>query len=282
MSDLLFEISENLKGKKIEGYTKQTYLGKFDTIKTHIEIKNEKASKMFNREIGNYTSIQCNKLSPYDSNIKGYITDCLTDILQDYISSCNKRAKSFLIAGIGNKNFVSDSLGPKVNKNIIITRHAKINNPKVLDERLKTVSAISPSVLGVTGIETFNIISGVVERIKPDVIFVIDTLLANNYRYLGNCFQVSNVGLIPGSGVNNAQMLLDTNTLKTPTITIGVPLVVSASNFCSELNNELENLVVAPKDIDILVDNCALIIATSLNRAIHNKMSEDEILDYMN
>lgn len=282
MTDLLFEISENLKAKKIEGYTKQTFLGKYDTLKTHIEIKTDKAKKMFNREVGKYTSIQCSRLTPYDTNVKNYMIECLTNILMDYIKIVSPKAKNFLIVGIGNRNFISDSLGPKVNKNIIITRHVKLNNPKVLDERLNCVSAISPSVLGVTGIETINIVLGVVEKIKPDLVFVIDTLLANNYNYLGNCFQVSNVGLVPGSGVNNAQNLIDTNTLKVPTISIGVPLVVSATNFCESNNPELENLVVTPKDIDIIVDSCALIIATSLNCAIHKKMNIDEILDYMN
>jgi len=187
--------------------------------------------------------------------------------------------------GVGNKNYVSDSLGPLVNNSIIITRHAKINNPKVLDSRLKSVCALTPSVLGVTGIETQNIVKGVIEYINPDIIIVIDSIISKSYNYIGKCFQVSNVGLVPGSGVDNKQKALDENTLKVPTISIGVPLVISAQNLLFDYLNkdikDLDDLIVTSKDIDILVKNAANIVATSINLAIHNKMSFDEILDYM-
>ena len=284
-SDLLFEISNNLKPKKQDGYKKQTFLGKYDLYKTHIEIFNEKGANLFNREIGSYTSIFTELLSPFDTDIKNYVILSLSEIIKDYILKVNKNAETFLVVGVGNKNYVSDSLGPQVNNSIVITRHAKINNPKVLDKRLKSVCALTPSVLGVTGIETVNIVKGVVEYVKPDIIIIIDSILSKSYNYIGKCFQVSNVGLVPGSGVNNAQHILDENTLKTPIISIGVPLVVSAQNllldYIENEIDELQNLIVTTKDIDILVKNCADIVATSINLAIHNKMSFNEILDYM-
>lgn len=284
-SDLLFEISNNLKLKNQDGYKKQTFLGKYDLYKTHIEIFNEKGAKLFSREVGSYTSIFTELLSPFDTDIKNYVILSLSEIIKDYILKINKNAETFLIVGVGNKNYVSDSLGPLVNNSILITRHAKINNPKVLDKRLKSVCALTPSVLGVTGIETVNIVKGVVEYVKPDIIIIIDSILSKSYNYIGKCFQVSNVGLVPGSGVNNSQHILDENTLKTPIISIGVPLVVSGQNLLLEyLENEideLQNLIVTTKDIDILVKNSADIVATSINLAIHNKMTFDEILDYM-
>jgi len=284
-SDLLFEIASNLTNKKIDGYKKQTFLGKYDLFKTHIEILNETGAKTFNREVGSYTSIFTEKLTPYDTDIKNYVILTLSEIIKDYIFKINKNAETFLIVGVGNKNYVSDSLGPLVNNSIIITRHAKINNPKVLDKRLKSVCALTPSVLGVTGIETVNLVKGAVEYVKPDIIIIVDSILAKSYNYIAKCFQVSNVGLVPGSGVNNTQHILDENSLKTPIISIGVPLVVSAQNllldYIEEEILELQNLIVTSKDIDILVKNCANIVATSINLAIHNKMSFDEILDYM-
>lgn len=284
-SDLLFEISSIIQGKKEEGYKKHTFLGKYNLLKTHIEIFNEKGAKTLNRDIGSYTSIYTENLTPYDTDIINYVIITLSEIIKDYIFKINKKAETFLVVGVGNKNYVSDSLGPLVNNSIIITRHAKLNNPKVLDNRLKSVCAFSPSVLGVTGIETLNLVKGAVDYVKPDLIIVVDSLLAKGYNYIGKCFQVSNVGLIPGSGVNNSQQIMDENTLKVPTISIGVPLVVSAQNLLYEYMDkdyaELENLIVTLKDIDIIVKNCALIVATSINLAIHNKMSFDEILDYM-
>ena len=284
-SDLLFEISQSVKSKSVEGYKKQTFLGKYDLLKTHIEILNDKGSKLFNRDIGSYTSIYTEKLTPYDTDVKNYCAIVLSEILKDYILKINKKAETFLIVGIGNKNYVSDSIGPLVTNRIIITRHAKINNPNVLDKRLKSVCALTPSVLGLTGIETYDIVKGVVENVKPDVIILIDSIISKSYNYIGKCFQVSNNGLIPGSGVENARKVLDESTLKVPVISIGVPLVISANNLLSDYIDkdieELENLIVTNKEIDILVKNCAEIVATSINLAIHDKMSFNEILDYM-
>lgn len=284
-SDLLFEISSRLKGKQ-DGFKKQTFLGKFDLLKTHIEIENEKGAKILGRDVGSYTSLYTEKLDPYNTEIKNYMIYSLSEVIKDYILKVNKSAKSFMVVGVGNKNYTADSIGPEVLSQIIITRHALLNNPKVLDPRLKSVCGLSPSVLGVTGIETIDIVCGVCEKVKPDLIFVIDSIISNSYNYIGKCFQISTNGLVPGSGVDNKQKKLDANTLKTPVISIGVPLVVSCASIAKEyldsFDKSLEDLIVTKKDIDILVSNCANILATSINLAIHNKMSFDEILDYMN
>jgi len=125
----------------------------------------------------------------------------------------------------------------------------------------------------------------VVDNVNPDIIILIDSIISKSYLYLGKCFQVSNVGFVPGSGVDNARKILDENTLKVPVISIGVPLVISAQNLLDEYldksYNNLENLIVTNKEVDILVKNCANIVATSINLAINNKMTLDEILNYM-
>lgn len=283
-SDLLFEISSKLKAKQ-DGFKKQTFLGRFDLLKTHIEIENENGAKILGRDQGSYTSIYTEKLEPFNTEVKNYVICNLSEIIKDYIQKVNKNAKSFMIVGVGNKNYVSDSIGPKVVSEIIITRHVKLNNPNVLDPRLKSVCAISPSVLGVTGIETIDIVVGTIEKVKPDVVIVVDSIISNSYNYIGKCFQISTNGLVPGSGVLNSQKKLDASTLKTPVISIGIPLVVSCASIVDEYLetdcDELENLIVTKKDIDTLVDCSANIVATSINLAIHNKMTFDEIIDYM-
>lgn len=284
-SELLLEIANTIKDKNAQNFKKQCFIGKYDLLKTHIEILNEKGAKIFDREIGSYTSVFTHKLTPYDTDIKNYVIYSLSEVLKDYILKINKKAKTFLIIGVGNKNYVSDSLGPKVVNQIIITRHAKINNAKVLDERLKSVCAFAPSVLGQTGIETFDIVKGIIEKISPDIVFVIDSLLASDYKYIGKCFQVSSNGLVPGSGVENRQKILDTNSLKVPTISIGVPLVITAESLVNsyvELDcPKLDSLIVTISDIENYVKLSSNIVATSLNLAINNKMTFDEILDYM-
>lgn len=282
-SDLLFEISN--KVKKIKGYKKQTFLGKYGLIKTHIEIDSTEGVKFFNKDMGLYTSIFTEQFDPINTEIKNYVTICLAEIIKDYIQKISKKAQKFLVVGLGNKNFVSDSLGPDVTNQILVTRHAIMQNPRALDTRLKNVCALSPSVLGLTGIESADIVSGVTEKIDFDVIILVDSIISKSYHYIGKCFQVSTCGFVPGSGVDNTRKKMDENTFKVPVISIGVPLVVSCASIIEEhtgnFANEVSDLIVTKKDIDLIEKNCAKVVATSINLAIHNKMTFDEIVDYM-
>ena len=175
--------------------------------------------------------------------------------------------KSCLIAGLGNPNMTADALGKKTVQRLMITRHL----PK--DKDTPSVSCVVPNVLGVTGIESFDIVKGVVDRTSPDTVIVIDSLASAATSRLAAAFQASDAGITPGSGIGNHRMRFDKGSLGCNVVSIGVPLVVYASTIIEDAvgaNNdgydkEFASLVVTPKDIDLFVDDCAEIIARAVN-----------------
>ena len=217
-----------------------------------------------------------------------------------------------LVVGLGNWNITPDSLGPKVVDRIMVTRHLLELIPDKVDERVRSVCAISPGVLGITGIETGEIIRGVIEKINPDVVIAIDALASRRTDRIGVTIQLADTGINPGSGIGNKRMALNKETLGADTIAIGVPTVVyahtigrdtlklmqdsapqvvSEANFTSEeqldimlsqiLSENMGDLVVTPKDVDIMIDNISGIIADGINLAVHNNVSLDEIRTFL-
>ena len=143
-----------------------------------------------------------------------------------------------------------------------VTRH--LNDKKYL-------CALTPNVLGMTGIESYDIISAVADRIKPDAVLVIDALTAAAPSRIASAFQVTDSGITPGSGVENHRRRLDEKSLGFRVVSVGVPLVVYSSTiareFCSAAEGGAGDMIVTPKDVDILVEDCAKIISGAINGA---------------
>ena len=179
-------------------------------------------------------------------------------------------AKNILIVGLGNPDMTADSLGKRVLDNVMITRHLNYGAD------LPSTCGIYPNVLGVTGIESFDIIKGVVGRVKPECILVVDSLAGASVSRISSAFQISNAGITPGSGISNHRTRLDKKSLGCDVISIGVPLVVYASTViedayggnAEEYDANIGNMIVTPKDIDLLVSDCALVIAKAINIAL--------------
>lgn len=175
--------------------------------------------------------------------------------------------ESCLVAGLGNPNMTADALGKKVADRLMITRHLDDG------ENLPSISCVTPNVLGVTGIESFDIVKGVADRTHPDSIIVIDSLAGASTSRLASAFQVSSAGITPGSGIGNHRMRFDSSSLGCNVVSVGVPLVVYASTIIedavgkaeTDYGGEIGSLVVTPKDIDLLVDDCAEIVARAVN-----------------
>ena len=197
----------------------------------------------------------------------------LTGAEQDYdrvsaaLSECIKRycdgAKKVLVAGLGNPDLPADALGDRVFKRLKITRHLSPN---------KYIAALTPNVLGMTGIESFDIVCAVANRISPDVVIAVDALTAAASCRIASAFQVTDSGITPGSGVDNHRTRLDFKSLGMPVVSVGVPLVVYASTLAGEFCDadygcDGHDMVVTPKDVDILVDDCAKIISAAINCA---------------
>ncbi len=181
-----------------------------------------------------------------------------------------KRSQSVLVVGLGNREITSDCIGPFTCEKILATRHiAGEFSKKIGLGNLKSVSVITPSVLGKTGIETSETVKAIVEKIKPDAVIVIDALCASVSDNLFSLIQLTNSGISPGSGVKNTRKELSYNTLGVPTVAIGIPTVVEASTIVREFSKKetekIKELLLTPKDTDLLSHRISEILAHSLN-----------------
>jgi spore protease len=166
--------------------------------------------------------------------------------------------KRFLIVGLGNRNIAADALGAKCCENVIVTRGLT---------KGRFVASFVPGVLGETGIESAESVKGVADEIKPDVVIAVDSLCAASQKRLLASFQLSDSGISPGSGVNNPRKALDEKYLKRKVVCIGVPTVVYASTLGAGIEKDM---VVTPKDIDIIVRDCAYVLARAINKRFGN------------
>lgn len=268
------------------------YSDKF-TVNT-VKVINENGSQKIDKKIGTYITLDISNIDIINeeelNHAKKIFSENLSKLLENY--------KSILVVGLGNEDTTADSIGPKVIKNLEVTRHIMKYNPKLLPQQTIEVSAIAPGVLGTTGMETQEILKGIIEKIKFDAIIVIDALASNNISRLLKTIQLCNTGIVPGSGVNNKRKEISYDTMGVPVIAIGVPTVVNAAtivadtldilskqfnefNFLNDSSHSdkyhliqtvLEpsnfNLAVMPKEIDDLVDNMKEIISCGINQAL--------------
>lgn len=212
---------------------------------------------------------------------------------------------SLLVVGLGNESMTPDSIGPEVVKRILVTRHMFNFIPEEIDPRMSSVCAIAPGVLGVTGIESKDIIDGICKNTDISTIIVIDALAARRSERMFSTFQLTDTGIEPGAGVGNKRSSISKEVLGIPVIAIGVPTVVYASsliydaavNMFSDLTGQNEeqvegaarqlsafsdgDMVVTPKEVDVIVRDCAKIIADGINLAFHKNMAPEEIEAYM-
>ena len=259
---------------------------KFDCLSiTHVEVIDEEGKDAIGKEIGDYITVDLKKIKNLDEKEEMFIVKKTSEYLKYLLNKNGLEKGDILVVGLGNLFSTPDSLGSKVLRNIEITRHIKMYLPDMIDKNVRVVSGITPGVLGTTGIETFEIVSGITEKIKPKAIIVIDSLCSKSIERLNKSIQISDTGIIPGSGVGNSRMELSKNTLNIPVIAIGVPTVVDAATIIIEAMNGLEitfdensvidnmdlnnfNFIVTPKEIDELIDNMSSIISDVINEIV--------------
>lgn len=283
-TDLALDAAEMLAGSaapiKNENYT----LHNIPTYK--IIIDSEQSVKSLSKPLGTYITFQLSR-SWYNSKNEALNA---AHALRDELIKMVPKDGTILVVGLGNINITADNIGPKVSHKIIVTRHLKSDMPESFLD-FHSVSAIAPGVLGLTGIETGEIIKGVCDKISPDAIIAIDALATSELTRLCSAVQLSDSGITPGSGVGNFRFALNKETLGIPVIAIGIPTVVEAGDLLDGLlnNSGIENvslsddmpMVVTPKDIDVLSDKSALLISTAINLALHSKIDEEELLEFM-
>ena len=263
-SDLIDEkINENDADSGVLGEV--THTGKYNLKCFEINLDDEQLARRLGKECGIYKTVNISNVIHSSHLAREYLINFLADTLGFFIRETDKKNPSILVVGLGNAFLLADSLGAKVITNLLITH----NLPKDVKKGLGDVSALIPGVSGLNGISTFNIVKSIVDIEKPDIVIVIDALTARSYKRLGCSFQFSNTSVSPGAGVGNVNKKLSKYNLGADVIAVGVPLMINAKNF-AELD-ELPNIVVTPKEIDIYVNTCAKVLAKAINLAIHGK-----------
>lgn len=285
---------------------------------SRVEIVSPLGERNLGKPMGNYITIEADAVKNRDYDYNMLVSQQISNELLRLVD-LNENS-TILVVGLGNWNISADALGPKVIGKTFVSRHIKQLLPNQIDERIRPVSAVAPGVLGITGIETGEIIKGIVDKLKPDVVIAIDALAARKSNRIGTSIQICDTGIDPGSGIGNQRMPLNTRSLGAKTIAMGVPMVVYArtigfdalnmmiqsfssqakpgSQFFNMLQqmdeaqleqmvgevtaNGMGDLVVTPKEVDMLIDDVSKIVADSLNLALHNSMTLEEVNKYMN
>ena len=266
---------------------------------TRVKITNEEGEKAIGKTIGDYITIDVKDLKiATEDDIQDFATALSQELIKIIGKSIDKQGE-ILVVGLGNLYVTPDSLGPKVVKDIDVTRHLIKYLPQYVEEGTRMVSAISPGVLGTTGIETIEILKGIVQNINPKLVIVIDALASRSIERISSSIQISDTGIIPGAGVENTRKEISKNTLGIPVIAIGIPTVVETAvlvndcidifieklqeeaksndylNKMKEQDNYEEikelllpkdyNFIVTPKEIDELIKNMSSVVARGLN-----------------
>ncbi len=278
-TDLAVERQQMHPDENIEGITVRSS-DNGDCKTTVIEITTEEGEKALGKPKGKYITLEMDSFPDTSTLIDGRIT-----MLKEALDELLPKNGSVLVAGLGNSDITPDAIGPKCAENILATRHI----PKEAEAELKlpalrTVSVISTGVMGKTGIETGEIIAGICNKISPDCVIVIDALAARSVERLGTTVQLCDTGIEPGSGVGNRRKAINKETLGVPVIAIGVPTVVDAATLCYDLTGqeiktaEYKNMMVTPKDTDIICSGGARLIATAINLTLQKNLSFEEII----
>lgn len=244
-TDLAVELREDIEEKEEQELDGISIVTKFDektgVKETKIVVENENGEKLLGKPVGNYITIEGEDLSEGDEDYHRSITDAIFGQLRELL----KGKESILVAGLGNREITPDALGPFVVDNLYITRH--LIKEKIISHK-KSVSAFVPGVMAQTGIETVELIRTVANEVKPDVLLVIDALAARSANRLNTTIQISDTGIVPGSGVGNHRNAITKQTMHIPVIAIGVPTVISVPAILYEA---METMVELFKDLPI-------------------------------
>lgn len=283
-TDLALERQELLGENASEGIISQT--DERDNVKiTHIKITTPSAAERLAKPCGSYVTVEVPSFSS-----DGEILDSKLHILSSEIRKMLPEEGTVLVVGLGNVSITPDALGPKVASYILATRHISSELAKSVGlTGLRPVAGISPGVLGQTGIETGEIIRGIVDRIKPACVVTVDALASRSLSRLGSTVQMSDTGISPGSGVGNSRKRLDEKTLGVKVISIGVPTVVDGATLAHNLIDrekssayaflpESEEMMVTPKEIDLLIERASKLVGLAINCALQKGLSPEEIM----
>lgn len=294
-TDLAVEAHElaNQSGE-IQGVSKEEK--KIGTIGvTKFRVLDENGQKAIGKPIGTYITIDI----PSDGGIQSVFDEAVGVVagqLRELLEPFGKG--TVLVAGLGNASMTPDALGPKAVSSVLVTRHIAGELSKIPGlEGLRPVAAISPGVLGQTGVETGEIIKSIVQKIHPDVVLALDALASRRASRLGCTVQLADTGITPGSGVGNSRFAINRESLGVPVISIGVPTVIDAATLTidvldaagirqdesgeKKIRESIQpggiEMFVTPRSVDTLIEHVAKLIGYSINKALHDGVDDEDM-----
>ncbi len=283
-TDLAIEERESLEGP-LDGVDQQEEQLE-DCKVTRIKIKTERAAKRLNKSRGNYITLEVPAISDHIDGENKYMLR-----VAEELKTLLPEEGLVLVAGLGNRNITPDALGPHASDLVLATRHIRGELARVTGlTGLRPVAVVSTGVLGNTGFEAAELLLGLVEYLRPSAVIAVDALASRNLSRLGCTVQLSDTGIAPGAGVNNARPQLDRETLGVPVISMGVPTVVDAATLAMDLFEGEEKeimeeklaprgaqMVVTPREVDLLISRASKLIAMAMNLALNPCFTVEEI-----
>ncbi|OXM15568.1 GPR endopeptidase [Paenibacillus herberti] len=312
------EMAEQSNGGPIPGVVSESHEEDGITI-TRLQVQNEAGSRAIGKIIGNYVTFEVPELRTHDSELGDKVATSFAKEFERFLQQIGVATDAgVLIVGLGNWNVTPDALGPLVVENTMVTRQFFELMPDQVAPGYRAVSAVAPGVLGITGIESSEIVQGIIEKTRPDLVIAIDALASRSLERVNTTIQIADTGIHPGSGIGNKRKGLTKEILGVPVVAIGVPTVVYASTLVNSAFDMMKkhfqkeqgdtsqlmglvdqlaeqerlalvkevlsplkhDLLVTPKEIDQFIEDIANVIASGLNAALHEAIDTNNVAAY--
>ena len=297
-TDLAMEAFDSENGNSVPG-VQVNHWDATAVRMTEVIIEDPQTAEQLGKPCGTYLTMECGLLREQDPEARIAMSTLLGEELGRMLKADDD--SPVLVIGLGNRFITPDSLGPLTVDRTLVTRH--MIGAGFAPEHMRPVSAVAPGVLGVTGVETAEMVTALVERINPRAVVCIDSLAARASSRIGSTIQLADTGIQPGAGVGNRRSPLTKETLGVDVIAVGMPTVVYAATLARDafaalsdrnvddealsalerdlLGQEFGEMIVTPREIDAIVKNAAAVIASGLNRALHPRLNDAEIAQMM-
>lgn len=289
-TDLAVEAIENHKSAAALPHVRQSDRMLEGFAVHEVRILSEDAAREIGKPQGRYLTLELDALIRREEDAFPRACKALSTLLRELLPHPNDGP--VLIAGLGNRMITPDAIGPQTADHVIATRHLIAQSPAIFAD-WRPVSALAPGVLGQTGVETGEVICGVLDRVRPAAVIAVDALAAGRLSRLLRTVQLADTGITPGAGVGNARAALNEETLGVPVIAVGVPTVVDGATLAHEISSQLgqpdcealddlsQPVMITTRDIDREVADISRMIGYAVNMALHPHLSVADIDLYL-
>ena len=301
MRPIFTDLAMEARGAQLASRQEMTSDGVERTIVT---IDTPEAAEQLMRPMGTYVTLSCPQSLTIDLCTRQALS---RELAADIVRMLPSDVRCVLVTGLGNRSVTPDALGPRTVERVLVTRHMKGLLPGDAEAGMRSVCAAAPGVLGVTGVETAEVVRGMAEHVRPDAVIAVDALAARSSLRICSTIQIADTGISPGSGVGNHRQALSRETLGVPVIAVGVPMVVYASTIAGDalaafakadgamtedeeklsacveqvVSEQLGDLIVTPREVDALVERMAGILAEGINLALHPGLTSADVAQLM-